>query len=227
MKIVCLGCKKELFITDNGGWQLITCKHCSARLYVSEDEVVDNTVEGLADAIYQKLGGTRRKRFFITLTLHTLTFLILLGTWEAGDRWCRAHASGSWPTAPGSIDRLELIRREKTTRADVRFSYEVDGKKHHGTQVSLNEAFETGIDADTLNWMYDKGDPVTVYYDPVNPSFGIIRPGARWSDYWLLIFAVFWLLVIAICHWLIWLTDKPDKMIERLQPIRRWAGHLY
>lgn len=229
MKIACPNCKRDVHSVDPGdGWLPARCKNCAARLYISHGEILDRTVEGLAQYIQVKLGGGIIKRVLIALLLHLLTFAMLYAVWGASTMWLDAHASASWPTTPGKIDRLQLILTGRdSSRAELNFRYKVGDQPFSSTRASYNSETETGIAARLLTWKFNVGDAVTVYYNPEKPNFGLLCPGARYSDYLAVALALFGLAIAATCHWLNWLVDKPDKMVQRLQPLRRWAGRLY
>jgi hypothetical protein len=85
----------------------------------------------------------------------------------------KASAMQTWPSAPGSIVESELRSRRRGNRRiyypHIVYQYNVMGQTYTGKRISPGP--ESGSSrARELVAKYPPGAPVTVYYDPQNPS---------------------------------------------------------
>jgi hypothetical protein len=85
----------------------------------------------------------------------------------------KASAMQTWPSAPGSIVESELRSRRRGSRRiyypHIVYQYNVMGQTYTGKRISPGP--ESGSSrARELVAKYPPGAPVTVYYDPQNPS---------------------------------------------------------
>ncbi len=133
-----------------------------------------------------------------------VTGLIVLGFGMR--RMGQASRRRKWPTTPGSIrssttvariapalpqhgeDEEDAAARPPQTlhRPEVTYTYTVDGKTYTGTALGL-DTVEVSNErmAREHAARYVPGAPVTVYYDPENPSRALLEPGIH-SDSWLI-----------------------------------------
>ena len=130
-----------------------------------------------------------------------LSVLLLLGGWfmviGLRNAW-RGHASASWPTAPGVVVQSGVqksVSYEGTDRRRTSTSYEavtvarytVNGRDHETRQRRFGQIVGTSdpSDAAVLRLRYAEGTPVTVSYDPDDPSRGVLEPGLHAESMWL------------------------------------------
>lgn len=142
-------------------------------------------------------------RFRITLFLGVF---IAIGCWplyKAIQNIRKAEASRSWPTVPGVIvestrrvstsQSREEKRRMKSTQsyyADVKYSYEVNGTKYEGDQVSvLSGGIGSESSAEAIIKRYPRDAKVSVAYNPQNPAEAFLEPGSWGSTWMMLVFA--------------------------------------
>lgn len=109
-----------------------------------------------------------------------------------------ARASEHWPRTPGSIVTsrvsVEFDGWGRMYAADICYRYVVDGHEYTGDRVRFGGflAFAWRRPADTLRRRFPVGTPVTVAYDPVKPSRGVLEPGLGGQAYLnVLVFALF------------------------------------
>jgi hypothetical protein len=109
-----------------------------------------------------------------------------------------AHASEHWPRTLGSIVTSGVsVEHDVDGRryaAGIRYRYVVDGHEYTGDRVRFGSflSFAWRRSAGTLAKRFPAGAPVTVTYDPANPSRGVLEPGLGGQAYLnVLIFAVF------------------------------------
>jgi uncharacterized protein DUF3592 len=99
-----------------------------------------------------------------------------------------ARESTSWPTAKGTIVSSDVHedrewdnntgRERKSYGAQVHYTYVVDGKTIEGTRVAFGDyASENSEHAQGIVDRYPRGKDVTVYYQPEDPSEGLLEPG--------------------------------------------------
>jgi hypothetical protein len=102
----------------------------------------------------------------LTLILTLLVNSILLLNIFSARR--KASAMQTWPSAPGSIVESEL-RSRHIYYPHIVYQYNVMGQTYTGKRISPGP--ESGSSrARELVAKYPPGAPVTVYYDPQNPS---------------------------------------------------------
>jgi len=101
----------------------------------------------------------------------------------------RDNKSKWWPTTTGKVSKTFVSEEEmvtkygKTTtiRANIHFEYEINGNiylSQMGTAVSKGVVFPNRKEAESYLEKLPDGKLVKVYYDPNNPSFGILFPGS-------------------------------------------------
>jgi hypothetical protein len=109
-----------------------------------------------------------------------------------------AHASEHWPRTLGSIVTsrvsVEYDGDGPIYDADIRYRYVVDGHEYTCDRVRFGGfwSFSWRRAADTFTERFPVGAPVTVAYDPAQPSRGVLEPGRAGQAYLkVLLFAVF------------------------------------
>lgn len=107
-----------------------------------------------------------------------------------------------WPTARGRIEFSGVRQFEQLDddggrwrtrhRADVRYSYEVDGVSYTGDKTGTTARVTSNIPALVKpGARYAAGEAVEIHYNPDNPAESILRP--RTGPLWLL-----WLIPVAV-----------------------------
>ncbi len=128
----------------------------------------------------------KEARLFTWLAIVTgLMFLGALLTWPFVHR---RNASAHWPTTNGVISavglKLSLHKRhiEPCYEATIFYSYVVNGIPCVCNRISFADSipvFEKDVGIAWLSRNYPVGKVMTVYYDPVDPGFSVLKPGAR------------------------------------------------
>ena len=119
-----------------------------------------------------------------------LTLGGVLVTWIGVKTFRQTRASRGWPSVAGVITCSGTkshgsLRGGPATIADVRFAYEVAGRKLEGDKISFGQyATGGGGHARKEADIYPVGKPVTVFYDPNNSAIAILEPGGS-SSYFL------------------------------------------
>lgn len=97
-------------------------------------------------------------------------------------------ASAHWPTTNGVISAaglklyLHKPHVEPSYEAIISYSYVVEGIPRVGSRISFADSiptFHKGAGIAWLNRNYPVGKAVTVYYDPADPDFSVLNPGAK------------------------------------------------
>ena len=100
-------------------------------------------------------------------------------------KWREVREASTWHPAPGKIIASTVEQRSVTTdlqsgRTEIRnfpaitFEYQVAGKKLRGNRYSLGENVGNFAVAETLA-RFPRGRPVTVFYDPGDPTRAVIE----------------------------------------------------
>jgi Protein of unknown function (DUF3592) len=108
-----------------------------------------------------------------------------------------AHASEHWPRTLGSIVTSRVSVEHDVDGpiydADILYRYVVDGHEYTCDRVRFGGlwSFSWRRPADAFTKRLPVGAPVTVAYDPAEPSRGVLQPGRAWQAYLkALVFAV-------------------------------------
>jgi Protein of unknown function (DUF3592) len=100
------------------------------------------------------------------------------------------HRSASihWPSTNGVVRAaglklyLHKSNIEPSYRPQIFYSYVVDGIPRVGARISFADYFPT-FDKDAgIAWLdrnYPIGKTITVHYDPADPDFSVLEPGAK------------------------------------------------
>ena len=117
-----------------------------------------------------------------------------------------ASASARWPTAAGIVttsDVIEEILEDKSNddkaiikkihryQVDLRYAYQVGKRDFVGITANWGWTAVYGLRelAEKAAGQYQKGQPVTVYYDPEQPGHAVLEPDNRKGSMAPLIFA--------------------------------------
>jgi hypothetical protein len=96
-------------------------------------------------------------------------------------------AAESWPTVPGTVVNSSVtIRTSHSTKGQTRIShvpvvnyeYQVDEQKYATDRITFGSASFGKKKADAIVAAYPQGAPVTVHYDPIDPSKAVLETKA-------------------------------------------------
>jgi hypothetical protein len=96
----------------------------------------------------------------------------------------KAQRSLSWPSTEGVIAHSAVLMQTSnantaaTYKADVAYRYKVAGRDYSSDRLTLADFASTGGRAQGIVDRYTDGAPVTVYYNPVDPSDALIERDA-------------------------------------------------
>lgn len=145
-------------------------------------------------------------------------------------RMGQAARSRKWPTAPGSIHSSTTVSRtapplpqqdedeeqaasrppQLLHRPEVTYTYTVHGKSYTGTTLGVDQVeVSSERQAREHAARYVPGAPVTVYYDPENPSRALLEPGVH-STSWLFpaVGVVFLVVATALYAFVRWYSGR-------------------
>ncbi len=129
--------------------------------------------------------------------------LIGLGLFSLGARnLFRALASRHWPSVEAvvveSSTQIETTTPSRGFRrsgpassvmytANLKFQYEVDGRKYRTDQIYFGQTVGSGdsSEAELRRFRYPLGERVTVHYNPADPSVASVHPGFQAEALWL------------------------------------------
>jgi len=125
----------------------------------------------------------------VTLTIAFWMLFVSMGvvlTGQALWQLVSGFRSRNWPRSPGTILSSELEGPgDGAFRAAVSYSYSVGSDTHLGTRVFFGD--DNGTDraaAARTVFRYRTGSPVSVAYDPHDPSLSVLETGQTWHP-WL------------------------------------------
>jgi hypothetical protein len=123
------------------------------------------------------------------IILASLFVLVGMALTGAGVRFIwKARHSRTWPQTVGLIHLSEVKIDNSgdgtTYQARVRYSYTVDGTNYQAGRVYFGDALFSGLKAhsDRIVRPYQKGEPITVYYNPRRPREAVLEPGQHWQS---------------------------------------------
>jgi hypothetical protein len=106
-----------------------------------------------------------------------------------------ASASSRWPHVEGILEKSEVkdisLGPRRRYEADVLYSYHVAGVAYQGNRVRMSDGEVDQREAieDLLKDLV-VGNRVAVYYDPKRKSQSVLRPGAGFQEWFLLLVPV-------------------------------------
>ena len=133
--------------------------------------------------------------------------------------YLRARKSERWPTTDGVISKnwVEVAYSSKYRRYSyfprIEYRYHVGSKEYRSSRFSFgrDSYFSQLRDAQSVLDAHPMRSEVKVYYDPADPSFGILQPGRNDEmellykmDLWFI--GIFGLLFVAT---LLWYDEQP------------------
>lgn len=128
-----------------------------------------------------------------------------------------AHQSPNWPTTSGRITSSKVYSATGKTntsyKADVQYSYEVNGQLHHSSQIRIGRMDSNStaeVDAEIAK--YKEQPSVTVFYRADDPSFAVLEPGIHGVTWYRPAFGTVFLLFSCIMARVI-----PNSVRERRQ----------
>lgn len=94
----------------------------------------------------------------------------------------RSKASKDWPTVQGTVvsSRVETLRSKRAVsfRPDVSYRYEVNGVPYTSDTVAFDGHGSGGLsEAQAVSRHYVAGAPVTLHYEPADPSVACLQCG--------------------------------------------------
>jgi hypothetical protein len=98
----------------------------------------------------------------------------------------KAQQSLSWPSTEGVISHSAVLLQMRDTsdststttyKADVAYRYKVRGRDYSSDRLTLADFSSTARRAQGIVGRYADGAPVTVYYNPVDPSDAVLERG--------------------------------------------------
>ena len=109
-------------------------------------------------------------------------------------RWnaARAHASRTWPTVPGKVERSGSVRTYGAYgtafyRLTLAYRYEVNGQDYEGDMAQFGPPRVTNQELiEGLVDKYPAGKDVTVHYDPDAPEIAVLETSDEmaWQNAW-------------------------------------------
>jgi hypothetical protein len=148
-------------------------------------------VAGILGSFY----GFNQVTIFLTERVHNAPMVVALTAfglvmWLFGFAMRkRASAAGSWPKVSGRITKSVVdefrgrINSDSPTttlyRPLIAFSYEYNGIKYAGSQVSLGlkVTASSAAFAKSIVAKYPAGKTISIYVNPANPSESVLSPG--------------------------------------------------
>lgn len=103
-----------------------------------------------------------------------------------------ARASEAWPTVSGEITKADVaITAVGRYHADVEYTYNVRGRDLVGNRIRASDGeFDFPGGAEQTIRGLEPGQRVEVHYDPTDPARSVIRTGAHFQEYALLLVPV-------------------------------------
>jgi hypothetical protein len=114
------------------------------------------------------------------MLIPTAVGIAILAFWIADVR--RGLAARSWPSVPGVVEEAATRRKPPVYR------YEVGGREYQGFRSSYGGR----------RVRRNKGDAVTVHFNPEDPNEAVLHPGWSWRSLGIPVFAGLFLLVTGL-----------------------------
>jgi hypothetical protein len=98
----------------------------------------------------------------------------------------KAQQSLSWPSTEGVISHSAVLLQMQQTsnstdtvtyKADVAYRYKIQGRNYSSDRLTLADFSSTARRAQGIVDRYADGAPVTVYYNPADPSDAVLERG--------------------------------------------------
>ncbi len=152
--------------------------------------------------------------------LGLIAFFLVLGAPISGFFLTRivvqALASTDWPSVNGLVNKAEVgVNDVGRYYADVSYTYDVDGQSFTGTRVRMSDGEYENRDGAALTIQnLQVGMRLPVHYDPDDPAESVLRPGAGYQEYALLLVPVIMLSAGLYGFSLLWRT-RPSRDSSR------------
>ena len=115
----------------------------------------------------------------------------IMGIWMLWWGWNTRHRiveAAHWPSSPGMVTASSIKLDSTRIRGggynrhhvvNVRYEYEVSGKKYTSDVITfgMRYSFPSAPEAEQMLARYPQGQPVTVYFNPHDPSMACLAPG--------------------------------------------------
>ncbi len=104
----------------------------------------------------------------------------LLGSF-LGREFLARRAVSAWPATTGTLTQADAVGvfsgGSSKYRIDVEYTYQVDGRPYRGDRLTAGDAYFRDLrSAQAALRGLEPGRPVTVYYDPADPTRSVLRP---------------------------------------------------
>ena len=117
----------------------------------------------------------------------------------------KSRAAASWPSAPGMIRKAEIGRDQAvdheataTLTLRVEYNFQASGGEHTGTRIRFDETLYHSIkEAQKELNKYPVGGPVTVFFDPQNPTECVLEKRNSSGMVFLVVGAIIIIVAIA------------------------------
>ncbi len=162
------------------------------------------------------------RTLFIVLAAVPLSLAVLgFDAWIAYD-FARQVQSSDYPSVTGTITHSQVKARRTGSRGsvrhvlDLRFVYEVEGRKYEASRVrflSGSSSDEPGI----LARRYRVNSDVQVFYSPRDPSAAILQPGANGGDVLSLMYPGLFNLLALLCWSLVGMMRHADSAVPAFE----------
>lgn len=220
MEATCPNCKNE-FDWD-GVVQRVRCKSCSAWLSASEEGFTDKTLADWTGLLTTLCGPVAFSRGMRWLLLLALLGLMLFAIVEKAKSVRESYATNAWSTTTGTIKSVKVSESFDEYSPIVTYSYEVNGGKYLGTNISLHRGGEQTFDksADALA-VYTVNQTVPVYYDPKNPGWAVLIQGVQYGSLTGIGICMAVAMACVLGMWIMYITRSPEALAAGIAPARR------
>jgi len=135
--------------------------------------------------------------FILFISIFFLIGFVLLG-WGLRSLY-RGRQALSWPTTEGKLLECRLQENPdsdgRTWEVKVRYSYSVAGRKFEGKRVAFGyTGSSTHKEHQGVYEKLKQSSRVLVRYEPSQPGSSVLAAGFNRSTFFILVFAVTWLL---------------------------------
>lgn len=133
--------------------------------------------------------------------------------------------AANWPTAPGTITKLELKTNNdsdgNTYQVEVQYQYQVGGNSYSGSTLAFGYNSSGGKEIhDQILQKLRQAKSVDVRYDPNKPDSSCLSYGLHRSIQQTLAFAITWLGFSIGFSIIWWLAAQSDDVLLRNLAIR-------
>lgn len=139
-----------------------------------------------------------------------LAFAGSVFTWILWQAWQRAEETRAWASVPARVISSQVLPNQATPQSPtkflvkVRYEYEWQGRSHISERLRRVDGPKSSRDdAEALRERYGKGQSITCYVNPADPTVAILRHESRAALYslWFPLLFVFGGLRMAWAAW--------------------------